>query len=82
MPDPAIRMKRQLVARLEITGLPAADDRLPLAANAAGLPVHVLQNPKVVPGNAIPDQPSAIALGASCMTRCHAHQCAAIDELT
>ena len=52
-------MKRQLVARLEITGLPAADDRLPLAANAAGLPVHVLQNPKVVPGNAIPD----LALG-------------------
>ena len=30
--------------------VPAADDRLALAANAAGLPVHVLANPKVVPG--------------------------------
>ena len=35
--------------------VPAADDRLALAANAAGLPVHVLENPKLVPGNAIPD---------------------------
>jgi len=35
--------------------VPAADDRLALAAQAAGLPVHVLANPKVVPGDAIPD---------------------------
>jgi glycine cleavage system regulatory protein/folate-dependent phosphoribosylglycinamide formyltransferase PurN len=35
--------------------VPAADDRLTLAAQAAGLPVHVLANPKVVPGDAIPD---------------------------
>ena len=35
--------------------VPAADDRLAVAANAAGLSVHVLQNPKLVPGNAIPD---------------------------
>ncbi len=34
--------------------VPAADDRLALAAAAAGLPVHVLANPKVVPGEAIP----------------------------
>ena len=34
---------------------PAADDRLALAAQAAGVPVHVLDNPKIVPGNAIPD---------------------------
>jgi glycine cleavage system regulatory protein len=34
---------------------PAADDRLALAAKAAGLPVHILTNPKVVPGDAIPD---------------------------
>ena len=35
--------------------VPAADDRLALAANAAGVPVHVLENPKLVPGIAIPD---------------------------
>ena len=34
---------------------PAADDRLALAARAKGLPVHVLANPKIVPGDAIPD---------------------------
>ncbi|MDQ6638162.1 MAG: formyl transferase [Pseudomonadota bacterium] len=41
---------------VELVGVvvPAADDRLALAAEAAGLPVHVLANPKVVPGDAIP----------------------------
>ena len=34
---------------------PAADDRLALAGQAAGVPVHVLENPKIVPGAAIPD---------------------------
>jgi methionyl-tRNA formyltransferase len=34
---------------------PAADDRLALAAAKAGIPVHVLANPKVVPGDAIPE---------------------------
>ena len=34
---------------------PAADDRLALAARAAGLPVHVLENPKIVPGDAVPE---------------------------
>ena len=33
---------------------PTADDRLALAAKAAGIPVHVLENPKIVPGEAIP----------------------------
>jgi methionyl-tRNA formyltransferase len=33
----------------------AADDRLALAAAAAGVPVHVLANPKVVPAEAVPD---------------------------
>jgi len=33
---------------------PAADDRLALAAQAAGIPVHVLANPKIVPGDAVP----------------------------
>jgi glycine cleavage system regulatory protein len=34
---------------------PAADDRLALAAKAAQVPVHILANPKVVPGDAIPE---------------------------
>jgi methionyl-tRNA formyltransferase len=34
---------------------PVADDRLAVAARNAGVPVHVLANPKVVPGDAIPD---------------------------
>ena len=33
--------------------VPAADDRLALAAGAAGLDVHVLANPKIVPAEAI-----------------------------
>jgi methionyl-tRNA formyltransferase len=33
---------------------PAADDRLALAAQKLGIPVHVLENPKNVPGEAIP----------------------------
>jgi len=34
--------------------VPAADDRLAVAASKAGLPVHVLANPKIVPAEAIP----------------------------
>ncbi|MDD2920201.1 ACT domain-containing protein [Rhodoferax sp.] len=34
---------------------PAADDRLALAATKAGVPVHVMENPKLVPGDAIPE---------------------------
>jgi methionyl-tRNA formyltransferase len=34
---------------------PTDDDRLALAAKAAGVPVHVLANPKIVPGEAIPE---------------------------
>ena len=34
---------------------PAADDRLAAAAQAAGVPLHVLDNPKIVPGGAIPE---------------------------
>jgi methionyl-tRNA formyltransferase len=34
---------------------PAADDRLALAAQKAGIPVHVLANPKIVPGDAVPE---------------------------
>ena len=34
---------------------PAADDRLALAGQAAGVPLHGLENPKIVPGAAIPE---------------------------
>ena len=33
--------------------VPAAGDRLALAAHAAGLPINALENPKIVPGSAI-----------------------------
>jgi methionyl-tRNA formyltransferase len=39
---------------------PAADDRLALAAQAAGLEAHVLDNPKLVPGHAIADDTDLI----------------------
>jgi methionyl-tRNA formyltransferase len=39
---------------------PAADDRLALAAATAGLPVVLLENPKVVPGSAIADDTDLI----------------------
>ena len=34
---------------------PAADDRLANAARAAGVPVHVQSNPKLVTADAVPD---------------------------
>jgi len=34
---------------------PAADDRLAIAAQAAGVPVHILEDPRLVPGDAIPE---------------------------
>jgi methionyl-tRNA formyltransferase len=34
---------------------PAADDRLAAAAHAARVPVHVLENPRSVPGDAVPE---------------------------
>ena len=45
---------------------PAPDDRLALAAKAAGVPLHVLANPKVVPGEAIPE-------GAELILAAHTH---------
>ncbi len=46
--------------------VPAADDRLALAAAAAGVAVHVLENPKVVPGE-------AIAEGTDLILAAHTH---------
>ena len=45
---------------------PAVDDRIALAAQAAHVPVHVLQNPKVVPGD-------AIAPGTDLIVAAHTH---------
>ena len=46
--------------------VPAADDRLALAAQAAGIDVHVLANPKIVPGQ-------AIAAGTDLIIAAHTH---------
>ena len=45
---------------------PAADDRLALAAQKAGIPLHVLANPKIVPGE-------AIAEGTDLIVAAHTH---------
>jgi glycine cleavage system regulatory protein/folate-dependent phosphoribosylglycinamide formyltransferase PurN len=45
---------------------PAADDRLALAAQKAGIPVHVLDNPRIVPGE-------AIAEGTDLIVAAHTH---------
>ena len=54
--------------------VPAADDRLAIAAQAAGLPVHVLANPKVVPGEAIPE-------GTDLIVAAHTHARVSPDAL-
>lgn len=53
---------------IEFTSIvaPAADDRLALAAKAAGVSVHVLENPKIVPGH-------AIAQGTELIIAAHTH---------
>ena len=54
--------------------VPAADDRLAVAAAKAGLPVHVLANPKIVPGEAIPD-------GTDLIVAAHTHARISDDAL-
>ncbi len=53
---------------IEFTSIvaPAADDRLALAAQAAGVAVHVLENPRFVPGE-------AIAEGTDLIIAAHTH---------
>lgn len=46
--------------------VPAADDRLALAATSAGLEVKVLEDPKLVPGDAIPE-------GTDLIVAAHSH---------
>src|SRR5712664_695778 len=45
---------------------PAADDRLAIAAQSAGLPVHILENPRNVPAD-------AIAEGTDLIVAAHTH---------
>lgn len=47
-------LRKEGIAEFTRVVAPAADDRLAAAARAAGLDVHVLDNPKIVPGEAIP----------------------------
>jgi glycine cleavage system regulatory protein/folate-dependent phosphoribosylglycinamide formyltransferase PurN len=54
--------------------VPAADDRLAQAAEQAGVPVHVLANPKIVPGEAIPD-------GVDLIVAAHTHARVSDDAL-
>jgi methionyl-tRNA formyltransferase len=54
--------------------VPAADDRLALAAKEAGLPVHVLANPKMVPGEAVPE-------GTDLIVAAHTHARVSDDAL-
>src|SRR5215207_5777450 len=53
---------------IEFTSIvaPAEDDRLAIAGRAAGIPVHVLANPKIVPGE-------AIAEGTELIIAAHTH---------
>jgi methionyl-tRNA formyltransferase len=53
---------------------PAADDRLAIAARTAGVLVHVLDNPKLVPGD-------AIAEGADLILAAHTHARVSDDAL-
>lgn len=53
---------------------PAEDDRLALAGRAANLPVHVLANPKIVPGE-------AIAEGCDLIVAAHTHARVSDDAL-
>lgn len=48
-------LRRDGVAEFTRVVAPSADDRLALAARAAGIELHVLANPKIVPGEAIPE---------------------------
>src|SRR5262249_19812369 len=53
----ALREDSVDIARVVV---PAGDDRLAQAGQAVGIPVHVLQNPKIVPGDAIAEDTDLI----------------------
>ena len=59
----ALRNNGTEIARVVV---PAADDRLAVAAQGAGLPVHILENPKNVPAD-------AVAEGTDLIVAAHTH---------
>ncbi len=72
----AVLQALQKIEGIEFTSVaaPAVDDRLALAAHAAGLPVHVLVNPKVVPADAVPE-------GTDLVIAAHTHARVSNDAL-
>jgi glycine cleavage system regulatory protein/folate-dependent phosphoribosylglycinamide formyltransferase PurN len=48
-------LRKEAGVEFTTIAVPALDDRLALAAQAAGVPVHVLADKKIVPGAAIPE---------------------------
>lgn len=64
---------RRDVAILQVA-VPAADDRLAIAANAAGVAVHVLADARIVPGDAVPD-------GTDLIVAAHTHARVSDDAL-
>ena len=59
-------LRKEAGVEFAIVVVPAGDDRLALAANAAGVPVHVLADKKIVPGDAIP-------IGTELIVAAHTH---------
>lgn len=59
-------LRKEAAVQIAAVVVPAADDRLALAANNAGVPVHVLANPKIVPGE-------AVAEGTDLIVAAHTH---------
>ena len=67
-------LRQEGIAEFTRVVVPAADDRLALAARAAGLDVHVMANPKIVPGAAIPE-------GTDLILAAHTHARVSNDAL-
>ena len=67
-------LRRESGVEISCVVVPAADDRLAMAALAAGLPLHVMANPKIVPGE-------AIAEGTDLIVAAHTHARVSDDAL-
>jgi methionyl-tRNA formyltransferase len=59
-------LRKEAGVEFTVVVVPASDDRLALAAQAAGVPVHVLADKKLVPGEAIP-------VGTDLIVAAHTH---------
>ena len=59
-------LRKEAGVEFTVVVVPASDDRLALAAQAAGVPVHVLADKKIVPGEAIP-------VGTDLIVAAHTH---------